>query len=210
MRSASRSTVFFVSALVAGAVTVVLLMTFTGDDESSDTPPSFFRTPSTTALASSSPDDEPTEDPALFATESQINSEGGYSFDHPPSWEVVTDGTVSTVTSPKEDVVIRIGFAPQGTLADAATELSNLVRSSYEVLRMDPPRQATIGGASALVFGGRANNDDDTAMRFEITTVKGSEGENYAITIFSYPDLADRSELTIAEVVTSFTIGGSS
>lgn len=209
MRS-NRSTVFFISALVAGGLTVLLLMTFTGDDGSSDTPPSFFRTPGATAVASSSPDSEPTEDPAVFATDPQVNREGGYSFDHPPTWEVVTDGTVSTITSPKEDVVIRLGFAPQGSLPSAATELSNLVRSSYDVLRMGPPRQGTIGGASALVFGGRANNDDDTEMRFEVTTIKGPAKENYAITVFTYPDLGQRFELIIDEVIASFAIGASS
>jgi hypothetical protein len=182
-------------------------MTFTGEEEPSEAPDSVFRTPVSTTSASASP--EPTEEPARFATETAINREGQYSFDHPTRWEVVTDGTVSTVTSPKGDVVIRLGFAPQGSLPSATTELSELVRSSYDVLRMGTPIQTLIGGASALVFDGRANNAAGTEMSFGVTTVRGA-GDNYAITVFSYPDLDRRLEATIEEVVASFMVGGTS
>lgn len=207
MLSRNRSTVFFASALGAGVLTVIGLLMFTGDDDSTEPGTSAFRSPS--VAASGSPSSEPTTEPARFATESGANREGGYSFGYPPKWEVVTDGSVSTLTSPRSDVVITIGFAAQGGLGEAATDLSELVRSSYQVLRMGPPTRTSVGGASALVFKGLAKNDESATITFEVTTVEGSE-DNYAISVFSYPARTSSLDDVIEEIVGSFTVTAAS
>jgi hypothetical protein len=210
LRSTNRSTIFFVSALVAGALTIILLLLFTGDDDSTAPSVNITRTPGGVATDSSSPSAEPTTEPLRFATESSFNREGSYSFSHPPNWDVVTDGSVSTVTSPNSDVVITIGFAAGGDLAGAATDLSELVRNTYQVRQMGPPKRVSIGGANALVFKGRADNDESTTIAFEVTAVEGSKDENFALSVFSYPDLKPHLRDVIEEIVGSFAVGRAS
>ena len=75
---------------------------------------------------------------------------------------------------------------------------------------MGPPRETTIGDASALVFKGRARNDDSAVVDFEVTTIQGPDGDNYALTVFSSSDADASLEEVIEEVVGSFRIGAPS
>lgn len=194
--------------MAAGALTVFLLLAFTGDEGSSSSVVPV-RTPD--AVAKESPSDvEPSSDPARFATESATNRDGGYSFAHPPRWEVVSDGSVSTITSPRSNAVITIGFGPSGSLAAAATDLSELIQASYQVLRMGPPRETFIGDSSALTFSGRATNDESVTITFQVTAVQGPEANNYAVTVFSYPDIARALIEAVEEVVNSFRVAAAS
>lgn len=185
----------------------MLLLLFTGDDDSPSTAAPVIHTPAAVPSESIDGSDEPSPPPARFATESVVNREGRYSFGYPPRWDVVSDGSLTTLTSPKDDVIISIGYASRGGLASATTDLSELIRSTYEVLRMGPPRETTIGDALALVFKGRARNDDSAIVDFEVTTIQGSEGDNYALTVFSSSDADDSLDDVIDEVVGSFRIG---
>ena len=201
MNPLNRFTAFILAAVLSAIATAALLSAFVPDTDPDDPRPPVRTLTSGPPIASPSDTDEP----ARFATVERVNQEGGYSFAYPPTWQRELDGTVSTVTSPQQDVVISFGIGPAGNLEGAAQELESLVGATYEVIRVGFPRSAEIGGREAVTFRGAARNTDGTRLAFEVWAIAGSRPENYAITVFAHPDAATALAEVIGEIVNSFS-----
>lgn len=189
---------------MASVATVALLSLFASDGGADGAQPP--GTPSAPASSTEpSPEPERTEEPSRFATKLTVNREGEYSFAHPPRWELVTDGSVSTVTSPNEDIVVTFGFGAPGDLGDASADLEDLIRSSYDVIDISQRGVAELAGARTVRFDGSARNIAGVIVGLDVFTIDGPGQENYAITVFSRHRVSGSSSAAIDEIISSFS-----
>lgn len=152
--------------------------------------------------ASSSPSPTGSERPRRFAILDKVNPEGGYSYAYPPGWARSTNGTVTTLISPDDKVVVSIGFARPGSLDAAIAELRQVVRSSFAVLGMSAPRTTEVDSLEARTVTGRVRNDEGAVVSVVLYAIQ-AEGQNLAITVFTGEDASPRSSRIVEEIVNS-------
>lgn len=192
------------AALIAAVATVALLSIFGSDGDAVDGPITS-RSPSEPAVEpTGTPEPDRSQDPARFATTEGVNREGGYTFAFPPQWPSEVAGSVSTVTSPRSDVVVTFGYGPPGDIDAAARDLEDLIRSSYDGARAGPVRVTEIGGEDAITFGGSARNTEGARMTFDVFIIDTEGEDNHAITVFSQAQVATSLDAVIEEIVESF------
>jgi hypothetical protein len=197
LRSSDRSTAFFAAAAVSGVLTIAVLTIFTGSKDAASIPRR-----DASATASASPTPTTSEEPRRFATLDRVNREGGYSYAYPPGWARSTSGTVTTLVSPDDKVVVSIGFGRPGGLDSAIEELRQIVRTSFDVLGMSGARSAEIESRPARTITGRVRNDAGAVVSLALYAVQ-VEGQNLAITVFTGEDAAPRSARIVEEIVSS-------
>ena len=131
-------------------------------------------------------DDGNQQDPAV-PLQTRVNKKAGYSFGFPVGWKVVSEGSLSRITSPDRKVVISLGVAPAGSLAAASSEFLQLLRRDYNAVRFRDRDSVTINRARAARVTGNAVNQHDVAIRFTAVTLTRG-GRNFTIAAFYDPD----------------------
>jgi hypothetical protein len=114
------------------------------------------------------------EGPASSSLVVHENNAAGYSFMYPRAWDVERMGTISTVMSPGQDVVVSFGsHMPRADLLQTARRLTTLVSRAYGAVRMGGPRMKAINGALAVLRRGRATNQAGEDLRFLVAAIHG-------------------------------------
>jgi hypothetical protein len=147
------------------------------------------------------------EPPQRFATTSFRNSQGGYEFSHPPSWEATRKGSISQLVTPGHDVIVSFGRGPRGEMFDSSLELVDLIRAEYRRIQVDDTDANQISGMSALASTGTGVNDSGFKVRWQAVTIEGPR-RNFAVTVFTTAERKPDTSLQIAEVLESFRVGG--
>jgi hypothetical protein len=155
-------------------------------------------------LDDSAPVTEETNEEPAPTGEEFINDDGGYSFEHPPDWQVASDGSVSDVESPDNEAIVSFGIAPEGDLLVASDRLMALLRESYEGFELAEEDVQSFGNDLAMVRSGTAASGNED-LRFQTVVIKTSEG-NYAITSFATENEGVRYMTDIDTMMRSFDI----
>ncbi|MGH2775067.1 MAG: hypothetical protein ACRDJT_06495 [Actinomycetota bacterium] len=120
---------------------------------------------------------------ASFKTRVVVNAKGGYELETPLLWEVSKRGPATTMSSPRGDMVVTVGPAPRGDLADSANEIFASVAKSYSKVAFLGATRQRVDGREAVVFGGRGTNSRDIRLRFVGVTFNDG-GRNHSMTAF--------------------------
>lgn len=128
-----------------------------------------------------------------------------YSFDYPDGWELENEESVTKLLSPGNDIAIAIGPAPSGDVLSASDQLVDGVSDRYTDAATESRELTRVGGNLGLTVAGTAVNEFGIKVRFSITTIEGSEGDNYAITSFAAPK-AKNADGALDEVIDGFEL----
>ena len=131
------------------------------------------------------------------------NEEGGYSFAHPPSWEVTTDGVVSKLVAPSRAVVVSFGPGSSNSLRREAIRSKELIEKTYDAVTFADPLELTIGSGPALEITGTATNDAGVRVDFRVITVRVPD-RTYAIVTFADTEASTGEVSAIDGIVSSF------
>lgn len=139
-----------------------------------------------------------------YATESFTNPTAGYSFRHPPGWNVSAAGSATTAVDPARDVVVTFGRGARGDLLTSSRVLIRTLRSTYRDLAVGGSEAQVVGGRPALLVGGTGTNPAGTALKLLAISVEGDPGP-WAIVVFADAGADPARILPVAqEVVGSF------
>lgn len=139
-----------------------------------------------------------------FATEEHTNAAAGYTFRHPPGWELIEQGSSTTLLAPDRSVSMTFGRGAGGTLDQAQARLVAQIQATYEDVSLGAVQVAAEEGPPTIVVAGQATNARGVRIRFLAATIQGPEN-NWAITAFIGAG-ADPEEVlpTMQEVIDSF------
>lgn len=118
-----------------------------------------------------------------FKTRGVASAKGGYELQAPSSWLVSKRGRATTMSSPRGDMVVTVGPAPRGDLADSANELFASVAKSYSKVTFLGATKQRVDGREAVVFSGQGTNKRDIRLRFVGVTFNDG-GRNHSMTAF--------------------------
>ena len=118
-----------------------------------------------------------------FSTRSVVSANGGYELEAPSSWQVSKRGPATTMSSPRGDMVVTVGPAPRGDLADSANEIFASVAKTYAKVAFLGAARQRIDGREAVVFSGQGTNGRDIRLRFVGVTFNDG-GRNHSMTAF--------------------------
>ena len=140
-----------------------------------------------------------------FKTRDVVSAKGGYKLETPSSWQVSKRGPATTMSSPRGDMVVTVGPAPRGDLADSANEIFASVEKTYsEVAFLGATRQ-TVDKREAVVFSGQGTNERDIRIRFVGVTFNDG-GRNHSMTAFVRTDSDEGRVLPrIESILNTFT-----
>ena len=131
------------------------------------------------------------------------NEDGGYSFAHPPSWDVTADGVVSKLVAPSQGVVISFGPGSSSSLRREATRSRKLIEKTYDAVTAGDPHEITIASGPALEITGTATNDAGVRVDFRVITLRAPE-RAYAIVTFAASGASVGEVSAIDGIVSSF------
>lgn len=126
---------------------------------------------------------ESLETASSFKTRSVVSAKGGYELRTPSSWQVSKRGPATTMSSPRGDMVVTVGPAPRGDLADSANEVFASVRETYSKVAFLGATRQNVDGREAVVFSGQGTNRRDIRLRFVGVTFNDG-GRNQSMTAF--------------------------
>lgn len=115
-----------------------------------------------------------------------VNKKAHYSFGYPPGWQVVSDGSLSRITSPDRKVVISLGVAASGSVETATSKLLSLLRQNYSPFRVKQRRTITVKEASGVRVAGSAENQHGLSLQF-VTVTLAQKSRNFTIAAFYDP-----------------------
>jgi hypothetical protein len=140
-----------------------------------------------------------------FKTRSVVSAKGGYELKAPSSWQVSKRGPATTMSSPRGDVVVTVGPAPRGDLADSANEIFATVARTYSKVAFLGATRQRVDGREAVVFSGQGTNERDIRLRF-IGVTFNDGGHNHSMTAFVRKDSdAGRVLPRIEAILNTFT-----
>jgi hypothetical protein len=140
-----------------------------------------------------------------FKTRSVVSAKGGYELKAPSSWQVSKRGPATTMSSPRGDVVVTVGPAPRGDLADSANEIFATVARTYSKVAFLGATRQRVDGREAVVFSGQGTNERDIRLRF-IGVTFNDGGNNHSMTAFVRKDSdAGRVLPRIEAILNTFT-----
>jgi hypothetical protein len=87
------------------------------------------------------------------------------------------------MSSPRGDMVVTVGLAPRGDLADSANEIFDSVTKAYSKVAVLGATRQRVDGREAVVFSGQGTNERDTRLRFVGVTFNDG-GRNHSMTAF--------------------------
>ena len=122
-----------------------------------------------------------------FETRNVVNAKGGYKLESPSSWQVAKRGPATTMSGPRGDMVVTVGPAPRGDLADSANEIFASVARSYSKVAFLGATRQKVDGREAVVFSGQGSNERDIRLRFVGVTFNDG-GRNHSMTAFVRKD----------------------
>ena len=128
-----------------------------------------------------------------------------YAFDYPDDWRIENEDSVTKLLSPGNDIAIAIGPAPAGDVLSASDQLVDGVSDRYSDAVTESRELTRVGGNLGLTVAGTAVNEFGIKVRFSITTIEGTESENYAITSFAAPG-AKNADRALDEVIDGFEL----
>jgi len=118
-----------------------------------------------------------------FKTSGVVNAKGDYELVTPSSWQVSKRGPATTMSSPRGDMVVTVGPAPRGDLADSANEIFSSVAQTYSKVAFLGATRQRVDGREAVVFSGQGTNKRDIRLRFVGVTFNDG-GRNHSMTAF--------------------------
>jgi hypothetical protein len=118
-----------------------------------------------------------------FKTRVVVSAKGGYELETPSSWQVAKRGSATTMSSRRGDMVVTVGLAPRGDLADSANEIFDSVTKAYSKVAFLGATKQRVDGREAVVFSGQGTNERDTRLRFVGVTFNDG-GRNHSMTAF--------------------------
>jgi hypothetical protein len=140
-----------------------------------------------------------------FKTRSVVSAKGGYELKAPSSWQVSKRGPATTMSSPRGDVVVTVGPAPRGDLADSANEIFATVARTYSKVAFLGATRQRVDGREAVVFSGQGTNERDIRLRFIGVTFNDGV-HNHSMTAFVRKDSdAGRVLPRIEAILNTFT-----
>jgi hypothetical protein len=113
-----------------------------------------------------------------------VNTAGGYRFEAPDGWSTTQESRTTTVTSPDNATVIRLGLSRPGSLPVAGTLFFQQVAGNYRDVAVIPPEGKRVGPLLALIYAGNGTNAKDVRVRFLAITIE-NKPINYGITVFT-------------------------
>lgn len=122
-----------------------------------------------------------------FTTRGVVSAKGGYELETPSSWQVSKRGPATTMSSPRGDMVVTVGPAPRGDLADSANEIFASVAQTYSKVAFLGATRQRVDGREAVVFSGNGTNKKDVRLRFVGVTFNDG-GRNHSMTAFVRKD----------------------
>ncbi|MGH2722811.1 MAG: hypothetical protein ACRDI0_00845 [Actinomycetota bacterium] len=139
-----------------------------------------------------------------FATVRHVNQEGGYSFHHPPGWEVEDDQTVSQLAGPRGETRVTFGLGAEGDAEAAETRFVREIQGQYRDVELAAIQIERVGPNPALSVAGTGRVPGGPRIRFLAITVSTPE-QNYSIGVFTAAN-TDPGEVLppTQEVVNSF------
>jgi hypothetical protein len=133
----------------------------------------------------------------------QVNAEAGYSFSHPPSWELTGTGTTSNVTSPDMAAMVSFGLGAAGNLEDASGRFVSSLEGTYPDLVISGTVESEIAGSPANTATAEATNEAGVRIVILAITVAAPD-RNYAISAFIAADVGSELTQVVEEIVASF------
>lgn len=122
-----------------------------------------------------------------FETRNVVNAKGGYKLKAPSAWQIAKQGPATTMSSRSGDMVVSVGPAPRGDLADSANEIFSSVTQTYSKVAFLGATRQKVDGREAVVFSGQATNKRDVRLRFVGVTFNDG-GRNHSMTGFVRKD----------------------
>jgi len=139
-----------------------------------------------------------------FDTRRVVSAKGDYQLKAPSSWRVAKNGPATTMSSPRGDMVVTVGPAPRGDLADSANEIFSSVAQSYSKVAFFGASRQRLDGREAVVFSGQGANKKDVRLRFVGVTFNDG-GRNHSMTAFVRKDSdAGRALPRIERILNTF------
>ena len=131
------------------------------------------------------------------------NAQGRYEFDSPANWTVVKKGSVTEVTSPRDEVLVSFGLAPRGDLLVASDRFLELLSDSFADLQLSGRQLGSTGGHLSMVRTGNAVEENGEELRFSAVVLEG-DPENIAIAVFaktfSQSNLSSKTNEIVASI----------
>jgi hypothetical protein len=139
-----------------------------------------------------------------FKTSGVVNAKGDYELVTPSSWQVSKRGPATTMSSPRGDMVVTVGPAPRGDLAESANEIFASVAQTYSKVAFLGATRQRVDGREAVVFSGQGTNKRDIRLRF-VGVAFNDGGRNHSMTAFVRKDSdAGRALPRIATILNTF------
>jgi len=139
-----------------------------------------------------------------FETRGVVSAKGGYELKTPSSWQVSKRGPATTMSSPRGDMVVTVGPAPRGDLADSGNEIFASVAKTYSKIAFLGATRQRVDGREAVVFSGKGSNQKDVRLRFVGVTFNDG-GRNHSMTAFVRKEsAADRTLPRIEKILNTF------
>jgi hypothetical protein len=151
----------------------------------------------------------PPSAPPIEDSIEHVNSEGGYAFSYPPSWELTDEGTTSKLTSPDSTAIVSFGLGAEGGLQRASDRFVASLEGAYDDLEISGTDETAVGGHPAITVSGRATNDSGVRILIQAITIAAPSG-NYAISAFTAEDVEAAVLSMVQEVIGSFRPPGAS
>ncbi|MGH2698160.1 MAG: hypothetical protein ACRDJL_03030, partial [Actinomycetota bacterium] len=85
--------------------------------------------------------------------------------------------------SSRGDILVTVGPAPRGNLADSANEIFDSIAKTYSKVAFTGATNQTVDEREAVVFGGKGTNERGVRLRFVGVTFDDG-GRNHSMTAF--------------------------
>jgi hypothetical protein len=129
-----------------------------------------------------------------------------YRFSYPKSWNLETEGSVTKLLSPGNEIAIAVGPAPPGDVLLASDRLIAGLTNRYDNARTKDRELTSVGGNLGLTVTGSAVNEFGVKVRFAVITFEGDGGGNFAITSFAAGADRDEADRALQEVIGDFEV----
>ncbi len=111
-----------------------------------------------------------------------VNAGGGYGFNAPSDWGVVSASSTARVTSPGGTVTISIQVAPDGAVGAASEAFVRDLTAAWTGAQPEAPQPRMVGDLPGLSVGGTAIDETGVPIRF-LSIVVDSGARNHAISV---------------------------
>lgn len=138
-------------------------------------------------------DDKPTQ-PVKVATNTLVNTSGGYSVKVPKGMKASRKGVTTRVVDKGRSVTVTITPTRSGKPADNNKDVLRAMVSTYRTVRLTTSERQRIDDRAAVASYGQAVTKKGVPLRFVLITVKGSQ-RNFAISTFTAEDSDPRTVL---------------